>query len=188
MEPSKPDLTVLEKEIRLIVEANNELIQRIETLKKNQTKTIKIYNVVSFNKTSTIKEPLSIEHKEIKEEVSAADFINNWGAPFSIEKPEEIDPDKLLYGENKELMNMKCENYDDLVRINQQICVAIRYLTLLRKNVSLGFGLKFKKNFGLIGNLLKTIIRDIGVEELNVNDTKSNETITFDNYLKLPRI
>ncbi len=176
MESTKSNnLDLLESEIRSIVEANKEFIQKIENLKQNQNKFLKSYHVIKFKNPdfSKIKDPLSIISEKINEEEFFSDYINNWATPSYIEKPEEVDSDKLLYGENKELMNMKCENFEDLIRINQQISVAAKYLTLLRESASYAFGLKFKKNFERVGQFLKIMLKDLEVKE--GNDTKSDE-------------
>ena len=178
LKSSKPkNLDIIEGEIRSLVEANKKLIQKIESLSKNEVKVIKSYNVVKFKNTDLckIREPLSIFYDELNEEESIQDFVENWIVPSNLQKPEDPDPDRLLYGESKELMNMKCETYEDLVRINQQGSVAMKYLTFLRESVSIVFGAKFKKNFELIGNLLTVMIRDIEVKEKDYNDTKSKE-------------
>lgn len=62
-------------------------------------------------------------------------------------------------------MNMKCENFEDLVRINKQISAAIKYLNLLRESASYAFGLKFKKNFEIVGKLLKNLLSSIDCQE-----------------------
>ena len=87
------------------------------------------------------------------------------GYPKTTEKPEEVDPDKIINIEYKGVMNMKCEHYEDLVRIKQQISAAVKYLNLLRESASYAFGLKFKKNFEIVGKLLKNLLSSIDVQE-----------------------
>ena len=177
MESAKPkNLDLLENEIRSLYEANKALIQKIESFKINQIKALKSYNVIKFKSIdhSYIREPLSIYCEDISEKESFDEYIENWIIPASMEKPEEVDPDKLLYIDNRDIMNMECENYEDLIRINQQFNVAIKYLSLLRESASYVFGMKFKKNFEIVGNLLKVLIRDIEGMESN-DDNKSKE-------------
>jgi hypothetical protein len=64
------------------------------------------------------------------------------------------DPDKTLYGEQKSTMFMNCENFEDLVRLNQQEKVAVKYTTMLRESVSVEFGVIFKKNLEIVQELL----------------------------------
>ena len=172
---SERNLDLLESEIKSLFDANKQLIEKIEKLKSEKNKIIKHYNVVQFkNPLIKLREPLSLFCEEIIEEESFADYVENWVAPTYLEKPEDADPDKLLYGDHKELMNMKCENFEDLVRINKQISVTMKYLSLLRESASYAFGMKFKKNFEKVGNFLKIIIRDF---ELNEKETQNTKTI-----------
>lgn len=75
--------------------------------------------------------------------------------PLEIEKPCDVDPDKTLYiyGEQNS-MEMTCEKFDDLVRLNQQEKVALKYTMLLRESLLVEFGVKFKKNFEIVQHLL----------------------------------
>ena len=179
MESAKAlNLDLLESQIRSLYESNKLLIQKIESLKTNEIKTLKSYNVIQFKSIdkAKLREPLSIHSEDIVDEESMAEYIENWFVPDSMEKPEEVDPDKFLYPENRDLMSMKCENYEDLIRINQQINIAMKYLSLLRESASYIFGMKFKKNYEIIRNLLTILLKDLEKKESNEINNKSIET------------
>ena len=168
MESNTKNLEILEAEIKAIVQSNKDLIERIEALKINQKKlktTNHIIKVKPIEDPYKIREPLSIYCEEETEEETISDYITNWVIPKTAEKPEEVDPDKIINIEDKDLMNMKCEHYEDLVRIKQQISAAVKYLNLLRESASYAFGLKFKKNFEFVGKLLKNLLSSIDGQE-----------------------
>ena len=168
MESNSKNLEILEAEIKAIVQSNKDLIEKIEVLKANQKKlktTNHIIKVKPIEDPYKIREPLSIYCEEETEEETKADYIANWVIPKTAEKPKEVDPDKIINIEDKDLMNMKCENYEDLIRINKQISTAIKYLNLLRESASYAFGLKFKKNFEIVGRLLKDLLSSIDCQE-----------------------
>ena len=160
METKIPNLDLLETEIRAIVQSNNSLINKIEELKKNKKKLSKAYHElkVKIPHYSNIREAYEFSCEDSIQEQSIDDLLISWRVPPGIDKLEDPDPDKLLYGENKELMNMKCETYEDLQRINKQMAVCLKYVTLLRESASLAFGNKFKKNFEQVQTFLKQIL------------------------------
>ena len=51
-------------------------------------------------------------------------------------------------------MVMTCVTFNDLVRLNKQEKVAVKYTTMLRESVSMEFGKKFLNNFEIVQQLL----------------------------------
>ena len=158
METKIPNLDLLETEIRGIVQNNNSLINQIEELKKNKKILSKTYHQLKVKISNNIREAYEFSCEDLIQEQSFDDLLSSWRVPSGLDKLENPDPDNLLYGDNKELMNMKCENFEDLQRINKQIPVALKYITLLRESASFAFGNKFKKNFEQVQTLLKQIL------------------------------
>lgn len=154
------DLDQLETEIRGIVQNNDKLITQIEELKNNKKILSKTFHElkVTTPKFPNIREAYEFSCEDSIQEQSFEDLLISWRVPPGLDNLEDPDPDKLLYGENKELMNVKCETYEDLQRINKQIYVALKYVTLLRESASINFGKKFKKNFEYVNTLLKQIL------------------------------
>lgn len=155
----------LENEIRQIVAENEKIIMNLRNyLSDNGPNIMKkeyLINLKEFSNKNCFSDPYELEYKIIERNIKRSQMFSEWRVSKTAEKPEEVDPDKLLYGENKEIMNMKCEDFEDLVRINQQISVCMRYMTLLRELASLKFGKKFKKNFVLVQNILKDMTNDL---------------------------
>jgi len=96
----------------------------------------------------------SFKVKETKALIPMTTFIDDWRVPSDCARPEDPDPEKTLYGEQKQIMVMTCEDFDDLVRLNQQERVAIKYTTMLRESASVKYGLKFLSNFRILNKLL----------------------------------
>jgi hypothetical protein len=63
-------------------------------------------------------------------------------------------------------MDMTCQSFSDLVRINQQVVVAKKYTSMLRESISIQFGQKFKHNFEVLQVLL-------GILESQLQGTES---------------
>ena len=141
MEPCSQaqQLQDLEDEIQTIVKKNNALISLIMQYKESTQPLIKkVYRISpkAFLPESTSKTPYSFECQAIELSLSRADVVSQWIVPINEEKPQEVDPDRLLYGDNRDLMDMTCDAFDDIVRINNQISVCMRYLSLLRESAA----------------------------------------------------
>ena len=54
-------------------------------------------------------------------------------------------------------MDCSCKSFSDLVRINGQIVVAQKYLSMLREAVSINFGWKFLRNFEAVNRQLLSL-------------------------------
>ena len=171
------NLENIEKEIKAIVNKNDELIllllQKYQASEELIVK--KVYKVSLKELPKNHFAPYSFRYEEVKETNKKCDFLSQWRVPDHLEKPQEVDPDELLFGKNRSLMDLKCEDFTDLIRFNKQYSVVVNYLTLLREQVSLKFGLKFKRNFEIVHNLLNKLIEDLKVEETNDTDNKQIE-------------
>ena len=97
------------------------------------------------------------------------ELIQNWKIDKT-QLPEDPDPDKLLFGEQKELMNMTCKTFEDLVRLNNQYSVGLKYTNLLRENAAVAFGNKFKKNLEIVSELLSDL-------EISITKPKNEEEL-----------
>lgn len=160
--PESLSLEQLQYEIKCIIKTNNDLISEIEFQKKNGKKIMKKQIQIKLNELPSheIAIPYNFSCIEITNEINLKEFFENWSIPTEYKNLVDPDEDKILYGDNNELMSMKCENLEDLIRINQQFPIAMKYLVLLREKASISFGLKFKENFLKIQHLLKQIILD----------------------------
>ena len=184
-------LDVLENEINQIILQNDEIITKIESIKKSRKPFYKFYyeiNNPEIIKKFVVNSPFAFSVKEKMEIFKADYFVDNWIAPFNHERTKEVDPEKIMYGINHDLMNMKCENFEDLKRLNQQKIVAKKYITLLRESAAIEYGLKFKQNFSIVNNLLiilhNQLKSDINskTEEIlvKVNDINNQIKLLFD--------
>lgn len=68
--------------------------------------------------------------------------------------PTDCDPQKLMYGTDLELMDMTCVSFLDLKRINSQVKVAERYMTMMKDELACSFGMAFIKNFQRVHHIL----------------------------------
>jgi hypothetical protein len=59
-----------------------------------------------------------------------------------------------LYGDEKSTMSMTCQNFGDLVRLNKQAQVGLKYATMLRKALAAEFAKKFLNNLEVVQHLL----------------------------------
>jgi hypothetical protein len=103
------------------------------------------------------RQPHRFKVEEIQTIRSFQLVVNTWTVPSNLELPENPDPDETLYGKHGALMDMTCEGFSDLVRINKQLAVALKYTSMLRKSLAIKFGLKFQRNFELLQVLLGTL-------------------------------
>jgi hypothetical protein len=161
-------LEKLEKEINEIVALNYDIILQIEEMMNSQTSiSAKFYIIVpGLSQNSSDVQPYNFNLKEEIETFEVKEFIQQWRIPGNMLVPEEVDPDRTLYGtEEKLFLPNKCDSYEDLIRYNSQSKIAIKYLTMLRESVSLKFGLKFKDNFVRVQSLLKLLILNIKNKE-----------------------
>ena len=175
MESLTHDLENLENEIQAIVKENEAIISVLNKYKESKQPILKkVYKIYPkpLAPDSTEIQPYSFECQTIELKSTKSELFFQWKVPSTQEKPQEVDPDKLLYGENKALMDMNCEGFEDLVRINAQSSVCMRYLTLLRESASLKFGMKFKNNFQIIQNLLKIMLNDMQKEGEDVDSNQ----------------
>ena len=167
-------LSIIEKDIECLINKNIEIIKRIEERKSiNKTEITKyFYEIASpeLNCKTNDREPYTLSVKEEIETSNISDFITNWIIPSTEEKPIDVDPAKTLYGTNHDLMNSKCEDFDDLIRWNKQEIVCKQYLTLLRESISMKFGLIFRKNFGIVQNLLELLESELKEDEESHSD------------------
>ena len=97
------------------------------------------------------------------------ELIQNWKIDKT-QLPEDPDPDKLLFGEQKELMTMTCKTFEDSVRLNNQYSVGLKYTNLLRENAAVAFGNKFKKNLEIVSELLSDL-------EISITKPKNEEEL-----------
>jgi len=94
-----------------------------------------------------------VQHKH-----SVKVIVDNWEVPVGTEDlPQDPDSDETLYGKNKDIMDCSCKKFGDLVRINNQIVVARKYISMLRESVSMAFGRKFLHNFEIVNRLLRNV-------------------------------
>lgn len=180
----------LENEIKQIVSENEKMIVNLRKYKlANEPDAVKkeyLIKLKEFSSKSSSNDPYELECQIIARNIKRSQMLAEWRVPKTAKKPEEVDPDKLLYGENKEIMDIKCEDFEDLTRINQQISVCMRYLSLLRESASLKFGEKFKKNFIIVQNILTEMTNDLTKNEpsdqiemeINQNITEINKNIS----------
>lgn len=76
-----------------------------------------------------------------------------------VELPTDCDPQKLMYGTDLELMNMTCVSFLDIKRINSQVKVAERYMTMMKDELACSFGMTFITNFQRVHHILGKILR-----------------------------
>ena len=161
------ELETIEAEIIKLSKENEEIITYLNLCKTSPFPFVKkVYKIFpkEFTADSSPFDPYVFECKTVDIKMSKSEWISQWKVHPSLEKPEEVDQDKLLYGENKEIMDMKCECFGDLIRINGHLGVCLRYLSLLRESASLKFGKKFKINFQRVQNILKLMQQEIQKE------------------------
>jgi hypothetical protein len=157
VEPGERDeddeIGIIEKKIQALHTVNNEIIQRISQKMTSENLTIFEYKIRSEDVASD-RNPPRYAVEEIATVVSCKQFVECWRVPPTAELPRVPDPDGIMYGNNKDIMDMKCRQFSDLIRINRQVIVSNRYTSMLREAIGLSFGQKFKQNFELVQVLL----------------------------------
>jgi hypothetical protein len=145
---------ILEREIQGLCTVNEEIIQRI-TDKANSNCEIKVYDyLVVPDVLESDRHPYRYKVEEIERVIPSKLIVDEWRVPVTAQLPEDPDPEETMYGNKKDLMNMKCQDFSDLVRINQQAIVAKKYTSMLLEPFALSYGQKFKQNFELVQVLL----------------------------------
>jgi len=114
-------------------------------------------------------------------EMTLEEIIENWSVPPKVENPTVVDPENIF---NYKDLPTDCQNYKDLIEWNKQEDMAVKYITMLKESVAEKFGLKFKRNFELIQELLLLIVfleykEDKGVDITHIQEqmTRTNEEI-----------
>jgi hypothetical protein len=82
------------------------------------------------------------------------DLIEKWRTPDTAEKPSHPDPDGTLKCIDDVVRSMACTDFKDLIRLNKQAEVGVKYVTTLRKAVAIDIGRKFLKNLEIVQHLL----------------------------------
>jgi hypothetical protein len=160
------NLNLLERKLQAICAINDEIIQRIG-LKINSDEQMIDYDYLILpeegeeededEEEESQRRPHQFKVEEIQTIRTCEQIVGSWRINASAELPDDPDPDETLYGKQKTLMNMTCTRFSDLVRINKQLVVALKYTTMLRESLSIKFGLKFQRNFELVQVLLGTL-------------------------------
>jgi hypothetical protein len=123
------------------------------------------YHILS-EEIGSIHHPHRFKVEEVQLILPYKQIVDEWRVPVSAQLPDDPDPDEIMYGKNRDLMDMTCQKFSDLVRINQQLVVAKRYTLMLRDTISIPFGQRFKQNFELLQVLL-------GMLETQLQSTES---------------
>jgi hypothetical protein len=145
---------ILERKIQGLCRANEEIIQRI-TEKAQTNGETKIYDYLIVPETlESIRHPYRYTVEEVEKVMPCKQIVDEWRVPVSAQLPSDPDPEETMYGKKKDLMNMTCQNFADLVRINQQVVIAKKYTTMLVEPYASSYGQKFKQNFELVQVLL----------------------------------
>jgi hypothetical protein len=131
------DSDTLTKQIQSLVRVNNEIIDRITTLRNSDNELVS-YEYVMTPADSKDNEPyqfkIEVLHcppctdlvvQEVAQKKLAKQVIDDWRVPADATLPEEVDPEKMMYGDFVG-MDITCQTFADLVRINQQEKVALR--------------------------------------------------------------
>jgi hypothetical protein len=152
------DMNILERQIRAICTINDEIIERI-VLKIDSGEEIMEHDyliLTELDREST-HHPYRFKVEEIQTIRTFKHIVDCWEVPSNAELPESPDPEKIFTDSNKILMDMTCTQFSDLVRINAQVVVFLKYTSMLRESISFQFGLKFLRNFELVQVLLGTL-------------------------------
>jgi hypothetical protein len=145
---------ILERKIQGLCRANEEIIQRI-TEKAQTNGETKIYEYLIFPETlESIRHPYRYKVEEIEKVMPCKQIVEEWRVPVTAQLPSDPDPEATMYGNLKDLMNMTCIDFSDLVRINQQVVIAKKYTTMLVEPFASNYGQKFKQNFEFVQVLL----------------------------------
>jgi hypothetical protein len=158
-------LDLLERKMQAICTINDEIIQRIVNKMESGDNMIDYdYLILHQGEDEGEAEQVDQQRRSHRLEVfeiqtirSFQQVVNTWTVPSNLELPENPDPDETLYGKHGALMTMTCKRFSDLVRINKQLAVALKYTSMLRESLSIKFGLKFQRNFELLQVLLGTL-------------------------------
>jgi hypothetical protein len=125
---------IVDKKIQAIYTINEEIIQRInDKANSNDELSTYEYRILPVDVESE-RHPYQFKVKEICTRIPCRQVVESWRVPLSAQLPVDPDPDETLSGKNKPLMDMTCQSFSDLVRINQQVAVAKKYTSMLRES------------------------------------------------------
>ena len=145
---------ILEKEIEGICLVNEEIIERITTKVQTNCDIIIYDYLVLPTDLESNRHPYQYKVEEFERTLTSQQLFDEWRVPITAPLPQDPDPEETMYGKHKDLMNMKCQDFSDLVRINQQAIVAKKYTSMLIEPFAITYGQKFKQNFELVQVLL----------------------------------